>query len=293
MEKVSVVIPVYSQWNLAKRNIDALLKFDRDFIREILVVNDCSPDANPYAFDAEIVRVIANSTNLGYTGTVNNGLRRATSDIIVLLDSDAYPIGPFIQTLLALYKTNSSIGCIGFSTVDDDGNDSGNYQYESSVVGFILGQQLKAKFSFLRFWRNKNKMPNSCAVSFRKACLDDLNYFDEENFPVLDADVDLNVRIWQSKWKLIFTSDIVVSHKGGNSYKINHKRVLLHHESRWKLLRKFEKLGSPAFVKSLLKVRVGLELLIFKSLASVKSNQNYSDKIEGRKILLKRIDLYK
>jgi len=237
MEKVSVVIPVYGQWNLAKRNIDALLKYDKKLIEEILVVNDCSPEENPYEFD-KIVWIINNESNLGYAGTVNNGLKQAKSKIIVLLDSDAYPVAEFIDKLIKMYAADPQIGCIGFGTIDEDGSDTGNYQLEPSVLGLIAGQLLEAKFDFLRFWRRKSKLPFSCAVSFTKNCLEDLSYFDAETFPVLEADNDISIRVHRSKWKLVFTREILICHKGGNSYKINHKRVVLFHESRWKLLKK-------------------------------------------------------
>ena len=293
MKKVSIVVPVYNQWDLVKRNIDALIKHDRDFIKEIIIVNDQSPELNPYYFDTDLVQIISNEKNLGYTGTVNNGLKRAISEIIVLLDSDAYPIGPFIQKLVHLYSVDNLIGCIGFSTVDDKGNSTGNYQFESSIIELVFGQVFEAKLSIFRSWCKKVKFPNSCAVSFRKQCLDELNYFDEVLFPVLDADVDICMRIYRSSWKLIFTQEIIISHKGGNSYKINYKRVLLHHESRWKLLKKYDKIKLLNLAKLSLKARVKAELLILKILSISKTSLNLDDKIIGRKKLLKQIDLYK
>jgi GT2 family glycosyltransferase len=292
MEKVSVVIPVYGQWHLLKRNIDALLQYDRGQIAEIVVVDDCSPDPNPYSFSHEVVRIIRNTKNLGYTGTVNNGLKQAGSRIIVLLDSDAYPLGPFIDKLLSLYKADNTIGCIGFGTLDDKGRDTGNYQYEPSAGELIVGQQLAAKLGFLRFWKNKNKLPYSCAVSFTRQCIEDLNYLDGD-FPVLDADNDISMRIHRSKWKLVFTKAIMICHSGGNSYKINYKRVLLFHESRWKLLKKHHLLLFPRVTKMLLRTRIIMECLVFKILIQLQpGNERYTEKMQGRRLLMHAIKEY-
>jgi GT2 family glycosyltransferase len=292
MEKVSIVIPVYGQWNLLKRNVDALLKYDVNFIAEIIVVDDCSPEQNPYQFNNAIVTVVTNDCNKGYAGTVNNGLKQAKSNIIVILDSDAYPIGEFIQKLLTMYAADDLTGCIGFGTIDDAGNDTGNYQYEPSILGLIAGQQLEAKFGFLRFWRNKNILPYSCAVSFRRQCLEELGYLDEEKFPVLDADHDISIRVHRSKWKLLFTREIIICHKGGNSYKINYKRVVLFHKSRWALFRKHGMITSVFLAKTLIRLRVNIELCIFNLLTIMKKNDKYSDKIQGRRIILKDIKHY-
>lgn len=293
MERVSVVIPVYGQWHLLKRNVEALLTYDQHRIAEIIVVDDCSPDPNPYQFNNETVRVIRNMKNQGYTGTVNNGLREAKCRIIVLLDSDAYPLGPFVDTLVNMYNTDSTIGCIGFGTIDDSGRDTGNYQYEPSAGELIVGQQLAAKLGFLRFWRNKNKLPYSCAVSFTRQCIEGLNYLDG-NFPVLDADNDISMRIHRSKWKLVFTKDIMICHSGGNSYKINYKRVLLFHESRWKLLKKHNLLLLPGLTKLLLRTRINMECLVFQILILLQpGNERHMEKMHGRRLLMNEIKGYK
>ncbi|MDB5119067.1 MAG: hypothetical protein JWN56_285 [Sphingobacteriales bacterium] len=292
MKKVSIVIPVYGQWNLVKKNIDALIRFDRKFIDEIIVVNDCSKEVNPYKFDQELVKIIDNEKNLGYTGTVNTGLRSAENELIVLLDSDAYPVEPFLQKLISKYSNDARLGCIGFSTINNEGNNIGNYQYEPSVSGLIAGQQLEARLGFLRFWRNKNKLPYSCAVSFRKSCLAELNYFDELLFPVLDADHDLSMRIHRSRWKLIFTDDIIVGHVGGNSYKVNFQRVKIFHKSRYTLLKKHGLIWYPTLTKILIKLRIQVELLILNLLAKSNRNNNHLEKIKGRELILSDIKAY-
>ena len=289
IEKVSVVIPVYGQWNLLKRNIDSLLKYDHDLIEEIIVVDDCSPEANLYPFNKQFVQVIKNPENLGYTGTVNKGLKTAKSDIILLLDSDAYAVNSFIARLLEKFHEDEKIGCIGVQTVDDFGKTTGSYQFEPSTIGFIVGQQLEARLNRFLRWKNKNILPYSCSVSFRRNCLEEMNFFDAVNFKVLEADNDLSMRIHRSKWKLRFANDIVVSHQGGNSYKVNNNRVLLYHESRWKLLRKHGLITSPAIARMLLTFRIKVEIIVFRLLHLIRrSKPVYLEKMEGRKIILEK-----
>jgi GT2 family glycosyltransferase len=290
-KKVSVVIPVYGQWHLVKRNVDNLLEFDRNYIAEIIIVDDCSPTQNPYDFE-DVVSVVHNSSNKGYSGTVNNGLKRAISDIIVLLDSDAYPICPFIENLLSVYDSDDTIGCVGFGTVDDNGERTGSYTYEPSLLSLIVGQQLEVRLNL----KGSNKiLPFSCSVSFRKSCLQEMAYFNELDFPVLDADLDISMRIHRSRWKLLFNENIIVSHMGGNSYKINYKRVLLFHESRWRLLREHGIIVHPNLAKVALNTRIRLELIALYLLRSISKNdkEKYREKAEGRKILLEKSKNYK
>lgn len=291
VEKVSVVIPVYGRWDLAKRNIDSLLKFDGEHLAEVIIVDDCSPEHNPLIFENRQIRVIRNDSNLGYTGTVNRGLKNAKSEIIILLDSDAFLIDSIIPRLHQLYDSDKTMGCIGFGTVDEVGNTTGSSQYEPSVIGLILGQQMESRFN-IRSRQNRNILPYSCSVSFRKACLKELNYFDEKNFPVLEADNDMSMRIHRSRWKLLFTNKIVICHSGGNSYKIDCRRVLLFHKSRWRLLIKYNRIPFPTIAKYFLKARIRFELLMLKLLSFFQPRKLYEGKMHSRNRLLKEINTY-
>lgn len=255
--KVSVVIPNYNTWDLVKRNIDALLQYDSDWIDEIIVVDDCSPIANPFIF-SEKVRIIRNSENLHYTRTVNRGLRAARGEVVVLLDSDAYPIQAFIQTLVEEYATHANLGCIGFKTVDEQGSDSGNYMTEPSIWSLVAGQQLHQYLAPYNVFRSKRLLPFSCAVSFRKACLEEMGYLDE-SFAVLDADNDISMRIHRSNWVLAYNPAYIICHTGGHSIPRDGKRVQLFYESRWHLLEKHKIMKATHFFAFLIMMRLWLE----------------------------------
>jgi GT2 family glycosyltransferase len=291
MKGVSIVIPVYGQWDLVKLSIDKNLHYDSSHIKEVIIVDDCSPEPNPYEFDDK-VRIIRNPENRGYTRTLNAGLKVATSEIVIVLDSDAHPVNSYIQKLSNIYEDNT-VGCVGFKTVDETGRDTGNFDFEPSLIGFVAGQHLHSKFKHLDFLSIKRILPFSCAVSFRKQCLEEMDYFDEKNFPVLDADNDLSMRIHRSAWKLVFTREIEIYHKGGNSIPRNHKRVLIYHRSRWKLLEKYGFIKSRWLAKQLLRARIGIEILLLDLQSLLKKDKSgYEDKLKGRKILLQEIKGY-
>lgn len=293
MTKVSVVIPVYGQWELVERNINALLQFDKQNILEILIVDDCSPESPPSTIIHPLVRILRNTDNLGYSGTVNNGLRQAKSELIVLLDSDAYLIKPMLEIFLKIMKTNPLLGCLGFNSVGDHGQTTGSFQFEPTLSGYIVGQALEARFQKM-FTAKKNRIvPLSCCVGFRKTCLEDINYFDAQTFPVVEADVDLALRIHQSKWIVKVTDQIVVSHQGGHSYKINSKRVRLYHAGKWNLFRKHDVIKSPEVVKLFLKIRIQIEILVIGLYNLIGKQDTFTDdKLNGRRQLLKDVGEY-
>jgi GT2 family glycosyltransferase len=293
MAKISVVMPVYGQWNLVKRNVDSLLKYDEPNLQEIIIVDDCSAESNPNDFNHPLIKLIKNKINLGYAGTVNNGLRLAVSEIVILLDSDAYLISPIAKNLEAILKADSKIGCLGFTSTGEHGQVTGSFQYEPTLAGYIIGQAAEDGLKKFLITKKSRIIPFSCCLAFRKNCLKEINYFDDKTFPQVEADVDIALRIHESKWKINVTDQIIVSHQGGNSYKINSKRVRLYHRGKWNLFRKHNVISSPLFVKSLLTLRIYLEIILMQCLALFRNNDSaIDDKLTGRKLLLKDVQSY-
>ncbi|MCS5489183.1 glycosyltransferase family 2 protein [Algoriphagus limi] len=277
---VGIVIPVYNRWDLTFRCVSQILKFDNQLIDKVLLVDDCSPVSNPYEFD-EIVKILRNQVNSGYVKTVNNGFKSIDTDIVILLDSDAYPTHPFVKQLIESYNAEEDLGFIGFKTVNEFGEDTGNFSYEPSLWELLLGQKMSSYL--LKFKKKKNIIPYSCAVSIRKKCLDELGIYDEQ-FKFLDGDFDHCMRIHRSKWKLIYDPKIEIYHVGGESIGRNSKRVLMYYESRWLLLKKYNKLGIHIVSKYLIISRLLIEfifLIIFGKLI-IKDCAVLDDKKTGR-----------
>lgn len=275
--KVTVVIPNYNTWDLVKRNIDACLSLDGDNIDEIIVVDDFSPTENYIQFDAR-VKIIRNPSNFQYTKAVNQGLKAASGDIIILLDSDAYPTHSFVLDLVSMYEKEPKLGSVGFKTVDDQGRDTGNFMTEPSILSLISGQKIHGLLRKYNPIASSNVLPFSCAVSFTRKCLEEVGYLDEQ-FVVLDADHDLSMRIHRSAWKLVYTENIVIYHVGGGSIPKDHRRVLRFYQARWLLLKKYNKIKMQSLMAFLILSRLKVEYLIFKAKSP--------NKAEDRKKIIK------
>jgi GT2 family glycosyltransferase len=283
---ISIVIPNYNTWNLVARNIDSLYKYDANAFGEIIVVDDCSPTPRPVDFYPE-VKVIRNSQNLHYTKTVNVGLNVAKGDIVILLDSDAYLIEPICQHIQSAFEEDERLACLGFDTVGSQGKQVDNFLYEPTYRSLVSGQQIHKLLKPFLSYRGKKEYPFSCAVAFRKAALNELQYFDEA-FPVLEADHDLSRRIhMHAYWHLKYSRSIKVYHEGGGSIPKNSDRVLKFYKYRWQYLRKHGMLPFKEFLKGLILCRVFMEFMLFCFLSIFKKNMGY--KIKGRIELFKLV----
>lgn len=92
--KYSIIIPVYNVEKYIEECIDSILvqKYSN---YEIILINDCSTDKSSlickqYAQKYDFIKYINNKRNKGISKVRNQGLKAATGDYIIFLDSDDF-----------------------------------------------------------------------------------------------------------------------------------------------------------------------------------------------------------
>lgn len=90
--KISVIIPVYNVYNYLNECVSSVLKLKQDF--EIILVDDGSTDGSSVLCDElalanSSIRVI-HQQNVGLSGARNTGIKNATGDYLLFLDSDDF-----------------------------------------------------------------------------------------------------------------------------------------------------------------------------------------------------------
>ncbi len=85
----SIIITSFNQRLFVTDAVESALPF-RNFVREIIVVDDASTDGSQHALAeyGDVIDFIALPTNLGKGGARNAGAARATGDYLIFLDGD-------------------------------------------------------------------------------------------------------------------------------------------------------------------------------------------------------------
>src|SRR5208337_4097199 len=91
---------------------------------EILVVDNASTDGSPEMVEKEFpeVDLIRSSTNLGFAGANNVGIRKATGSLLALINSDVILHPGCLQQLAAVLKNDPRVGLAGPKVCGADGN---------------------------------------------------------------------------------------------------------------------------------------------------------------------------
>jgi GT2 family glycosyltransferase len=283
---VSVVVTNYNTNALTLRCVEAVRRLcPAD--TEIVVVDDASTENPRGALPAD-VRLIENGTNQGYVRSVNIGVRAATRELVLLLDSDAAPITDAVTATAAAFAADARLGALGFHLVDRDGAPTGATQPEPTVLGLALGQALEQRIVSSRARPDARFTIHSCALAFRRQVFIDVGGFDE-GFDFLDADSDFSMRLWRAGWHLGVDHDTRILHEGSGSPQTTARRVLRFHANRWRLLEKHGLISHPHLLKGMLALRHAAEWLWLTGPARFTPGQTperRSDKLASRRQLL-------
>ncbi len=101
---VTVVIPVFNGYEHVRRCVESVLLHTHLPRARVLLIDDASTDLDTRRLLQEYatlpcVTVLSNSENLGFTRTVNRGLRHARGRDVVLLNSDTVVSPRWLETL--------------------------------------------------------------------------------------------------------------------------------------------------------------------------------------------------
>ncbi|OGK30439.1 hypothetical protein A3F29_00340 [Candidatus Roizmanbacteria bacterium RIFCSPHIGHO2_12_FULL_33_9] len=221
--KVSIIIPNYNGEELLKKNIPKILDAAENYKEgdtEIIIVDDASTDKSIDYIRNKILnikntdkklkiefRLLQNKTNLGFSSAVNQGVREAKGEIVVLLNTDVTPEKEFLTPLLKHFKDGRvfAVGCVDKSVEDE----------RIILRGRGLGRWEKG---FLVHRRGEVDKTNTLWVgggsgAFRKSIWDKLSGFNEFYNPFYWEDIDLSYRALKSGYQILFEPKSMVIHE--------------------------------------------------------------------------------
>ncbi len=226
-KKATVIIPNYNGKAYTEKCLDSLRRQTcMDF--DIVVVDNCSEDGSADLVNEKYpeVRLIRLSENFGFSRAVNEGIRIANTEYIILLNNDTEATETFVEELLQAIEGREDVFSVAakmLQMADPDKIDGAGDLYCALGWAFALGKGRNKK----RYDRETNVF-SACAGAaiYRREVFEAIGYFDEFHFAYLE-DVDVGYRARIMGYRNIYTPKAVVYHVGSgfsgsryNSFKI-------------------------------------------------------------------------
>ena len=213
MRQVSIVIPNYNGKHFLKDCLKAVFEQDiKD--QEVIVVDNGSTDGSlEYLETFPGVRTIVLDKNYGFCRAVNEGIKAAKSEYIILLNNDTEVDKNFASELLNAIKSDEKIFSCSSKMIQfhdrDIMDDAGDYY---CALGWAFG---RGKGGHVSAYDEPVNIFAACAGAaiYRKKMLESLGYFDEDHFAYLE-DIDVGYRARIQGFRNVYAPKAVVYHVG-------------------------------------------------------------------------------
>jgi GT2 family glycosyltransferase len=146
--KLSVILIGYDSWHFLDRNLASISFLDKNLDSEVIYVDNGSGDGSFLKTGEHYpwVRVLKNNWNEGISVARNQGMKQASGDYILLLDSDTEITKEALDNLLAFMDEHPEVGLCGCKMYGQDGSVQDSCRPFPSIRGKIkAGFQILAK----------------------------------------------------------------------------------------------------------------------------------------------------
>ncbi len=236
VQSVAVVVPVFNAADEVGQCLAAL--FENGGYDTLIVVDDASDAETAELLDREAQRrpfqLIRNTTNLGYTRSVNIGLRAALGhDVVVFLNSDTVTTLGWVARIRAAFAQNPKVGIAGplsnaasYQSIPEVKGEDGNF------ITNALPEGISADDIALAVGRRTATYPrvpviNGFCFAVRTEVVRKIGLFDEEKFPVgYGEENDLCLRAAKAGWELAVVDDAYVFHAKSASFGAERRQEL-------------------------------------------------------------------
>ena len=228
MADVSVVVVTYNALPWVERALDSVRG------HETIVVDHGSTDGT-----LELVRErfpdarLIEQENKGLGGGSNAGMRVASGDYFLLLNSDAWALDHAVERLVAFAEEHPEAAVVGPRLLNPDGS------LQRSVRGDPTLWRLATEYFFLRKLAPRTRALNAfygaafahdevreaefvmgSVMLVRREAADTVGLFDEDFF-MFSEETDWLYRFRQAGWKVFFTPEAEFVHVGGATTRQN------------------------------------------------------------------------
>lgn len=217
--KISIIIPNWNGRVLLEKNLPLVIAAKNN-ISEIIVVDDGSTDDSVKFLQdnfSKDIKLVKQKLNVGFSKTVNHGVRLAKGDLVCLLNTDVIPDKDFLIHVSPLFEDKQVFAI----SLHEKGFSYASGKFENGFIVHSPGKETNK--THISFWASGG------SGVFRKSIWDKLNGFDEVNLsPFYWEDVDLGYRALKRGYKILWEPKAHVIHKHESVINKNNFRI-------WKL----------------------------------------------------------
>lgn len=215
---VSVIIPVYNQFEYTYNCVKSILNNSGDVAYEVIIANDCSTDiTREIEKIVKNVRLITTQKNVRFLLNCNNAAKHARGKYILFLNNDTQVQENWLQPLVDLIERAEDIGMVGSKLIYPDGflQEAGGIVWKDASA-WNYGNRRNAEDPEFNYVKEADYI-SGAAIMIRKGLWEEIGGFDERFVPAYYEDTDLAFEVRKHGYRVMYQPLSKVVHFEGIS----------------------------------------------------------------------------
>jgi hypothetical protein len=234
---LSIIIVNWHTDSLLQKCLESIVKFTHGIHYEIIVVDNGSRDGSVGMVKSMFpsVILIQNEKNVGFASGVNQGLKIANGENMLLLNSDTYIMENTFRKMVDVIDKDAHIGAINCRVLYPDGRPQSAYSrfpslgglaYESlSILKSISRSKIFSKYDVSQWDYSKSKelrdglWPGGGCLMIKSEVIGNVGSLDENFGYAYLEDADLCYRIKNAGYTFYYLAEATIYHH--HSYSVS------------------------------------------------------------------------
>jgi GT2 family glycosyltransferase len=235
---LTIVVLTHNTCNLV---VQCLENFYDQAVRlgwQVIVVDNGSVDGTAHEITRKFpaVKLIRSERNLGFAGGINLGLRQATGQVIVLMNSDVLASAETLEAAAKALLAQPGVGALSPLLRAPNGKPQAFAFGEDQTPGYLLRRGLKALLGLgpMHRWDVGHPLEvdwvSGACMLVRREVVEQVGLLDERFFLYFE-DNDWCLRMRRAGWRILYDPRFEVVHLGGASLPQRHRASQIYYQS--------------------------------------------------------------
>ena len=216
--EVSIIIPVYNQFEYTYYCLAAILKQSEGVSYEVIIADDCSTDLTTQIEEVvEGITVLHNENNLRFLHNCNNAAKYAKGKYLVFLNNDTQVQKNWLRPLVDILQKDETVGMTGSKLVYADGwlQEAGGIFWKDASA-WNYGNRKNPDDPEFNYVKEVDYI-SGASIMIRASLWKEIGGFDERFAPAYYEDSDLAFEVRKHGYKVVYQPLSVVIHFEGMS----------------------------------------------------------------------------
>ncbi|PXV91456.1 GT2 family glycosyltransferase [Lachnotalea glycerini] len=216
--EVSIIIPVYNQFEYTHNCLKSIKENSGDVAYEIIIGNDCSTDFTTQIEEVVSgINVITNKENLRFLMNCNHAAKYAKGKYILFLNNDTQVQSDWLRPLIELMERDENIGLTGSKLIYADGRlqEAGGIVWKDGSA-WNYGNYQNPDASEYNYVKDVDYI-SGASIMIRTKLWNEIEGFDELFAPAYCEDSDLAFTVRKKGFRVVYQPRSVVVHFEGIS----------------------------------------------------------------------------